>query len=193
MSRTHRFHPDELDESQQQVYRAILGGPRAGTGGVSLTDTEGHLQGPFNAMLLSPALGGALQELGSAIRYRSTLSARCRELAILAVAAHWRSDFEQRAHEFIGAAAGLTRTELDALRSNGPLVLADAEEAAVLSAIRTLVRTTNLTEPEYQDLVSVLGPAKIFELTTLVGYYSLLALQMRVFGVDTPTESPSEG
>jgi len=30
---------------------------------------------------------------------------------------------------------------------------------------------------------SGLGPAKLFEISTLVGYYSLLAVQMRIFGV----------
>ncbi len=38
-------------------------------------------------MLLAPAVGGALAALGEAIRYRSSLTARTREIAILAVAA----------------------------------------------------------------------------------------------------------
>lgn len=186
------MHPDELDEPQRQVYLAVLGGPRAATGGVPLADAEGRLEGPFNAMLLNPALGHPLQELGGAVRYRGTLSPRCRELAILAVAAHWRCGFEQHAHEIIGAAAGLTRAELEALRAEGPLALGDAQEAAVLSATRTLLRTADLSRSEYDSAVSALGPAKVFELTTLVGYYSLLALQMRVFGVGSPSE-PAEG
>ncbi|GGL15110.1 carboxymuconolactone decarboxylase family protein [Nocardia jinanensis] len=189
MSRIHRFRPDELDEPQRRVYRAVLGGPRTATGGVRLADAEGRLEGPFNAMLLSPALGDPLQELGSAIRYRGALSPRCRELAVLAVAAHWQCEFERRAHEIIGATAGLTPAELHALRTGSPPELSDPEEAAALSVVLTLLRTTDLNQSEYHTAVSILGPAKIFELTTLVGYYSLLALQMRVFGVAAPTDS----
>lgn len=190
MSRIHRFHPDELDDRQRQVYAAIVGGPRAATAALfPLTDDEGRLAGPFNAMLLSPALGEALQELGSAIRHQGALSPRSRELAILAVAAHWQCDFEQRAHEVIGAQAGLTRAELDALRTGSPLAPSGEEEAAVLTVTRTLVHTADLSQADYDAAASSLGPAKIFELTTLVGYYSLLALQMRAFGVHAPPES----
>jgi 4-carboxymuconolactone decarboxylase len=188
MSRVRQFHPDELTEPQRELYAAIAGGPRAAAGGGGVTDAEGRLVGPFNAMLLSPVLGGALQEVGSTLRYRGALSPRCRELAILVVAAHWRSRFEQDAHERIAAQVGFTRAELDALRAGGPLPLGDAQEAAVLAATRTLVRTDDLSQPDYDAAASTLGPAKVFELTTLVGYYSLLALQMRVFGVSRPPE-----
>lgn len=184
MSRVHRFHPDELDDPQRALYAAIAGGPRAEAAALfPLTDDEGRLLGPFNAMLLSPELGSALQELGSAVRYRGALSPRSRELAILVVAAHWRCQFELDAHTHIGAQAGLTGAELDALRVGGPLHLDDDEEATVLAASRTLVRTADLSQADYEAAVSSLGPAKIFELTTLIGYYSLLAMQMRVFGV----------
>ena len=185
MTRIHRFTPDELDEPQRRLHEAIAGGPRAtGPQLFSLTDEQGRLAGPFNAMLLAPTLGDALQRLGGAIRYRGALSDRCRELAILVVAAHRRCGFEQRAHERIGAHAGLTDAELAAVRSGAPLELADPQEAAVLAATRELVERADLDEAAYARAVAALGEAKLFELTTLVGYYSLLALQMRVFDVD---------
>lgn len=184
MSRIRRLQPDELDEPQRALYAAIAGGPRAAAASTfPLVDEEGRLRGPFNAMLLSPDLGLAVQELGSAIRYRGALSHRSRELAILVVAAHWQSRFELDAHSRIGAAAGLTLAELDAVTTGAPLDLADAEEAAVLAATHTLVRNHDLSDAAYEAATSVLGPEKLFELTTLVGYYALLALQLRVFDV----------
>ncbi|HEY9392307.1 MAG TPA: carboxymuconolactone decarboxylase family protein [Mycobacteriales bacterium] len=185
MSRIHHFTPDELDEPQRRLYEGIAGGPRAtGPQLFSLTDEQGSLAGPFNAMLLAPSLGDALQRLGGAIRYQGALSARCRELAILAVAAHRECGFELRAHERIGAHIGLSEAELAAVVSGAPLELADPEEAAVLATTRELVTRADLDEAAYARAVEALGEAKLFELTTLVGYYSLLALQMRVFGVD---------
>lgn len=127
MTRLPRLTPDELDLDQRPLYDAITGGPRAGGPQLfALTDTEGRLNGPFNAMLFAPGVGAALQELGSAIRYRTSLSGRIRELAILAVAAHWDSAFERYAHEPIGRAAGLTDAEIaavgagDGARAPGP-------------------------------------------------------------------------
>ncbi|OBY29447.1 carboxymuconolactone decarboxylase family protein [Mycolicibacter kumamotonensis] len=188
MSRIPSFGPDNLDESQSRLYAAIVGGRAGITTTVPLTDDEGVLTGPFNAMLLSPELGMALQELGTAIRYRSALRPRSRELAILAVAAHWQCQFELDAHTLIGAHVGLTGAELDALRSGGELQLHDDEEAATLTVARTLVRTADLDPSDYDAAASALGPAKLFEISTLVGYYSLLALQMRIFGVSRPPE-----
>lgn len=184
MGRLEPLRPDELNSAQRALYEAITGGPRAGgPSAVSPVDGEGRLVGPFNAMLLAPNLGDALQRLGGLIRYRGTLSDRCRELAILTVAAEQRCGFEQRAHEVLGARAGLTEAELAVLRAGAPLELADPEEAAVLTATRALARHGDLSDPDYTEAVATLGEATLFELTTLVGYYSLLALQMRVFGV----------
>ncbi len=134
-------------------------------------------------MLLNPPIGDALQGLGAAIRYGGRLSPRCREIAILAVAAHWRCGFEQRAHEPIAAQAGLSGAALAALREGEAVDLSDPEEAAVHNATRHLLRHHDLDDDSYRAAVNALGPDKLFELTTLVGYYSMLALQMSVFDV----------
>ena len=122
---------------------------------------------------------GGIGELGAAIRYRSVLSSRAREIAILVVAGHCDSAFEQRVHEEIGRGLGLTDDELMALRTGAPLDLPDPEEAAVLGVTRALVARADLDDAEYARL----GERVVFELTTLVGYYTTLALQLRVFRV----------
>lgn len=184
MSRIPRPTPAELDEDQRRLHASITGGSRsAGRRLFRLADDDGRLTGPFNAMLLNPAVGDPLQQLGAAIRYHGRLSDRSREIAILAVAAHWRSGFEQRAHEAVGAAAGLTDAELDALRTGAPLDFDDPEEAAVLATTRHLLVHRDLDDDAYRSACDTLGAEKLFELTTLVGYYSTLALQMRVFAV----------
>ena len=84
-----------LDDEQRALYDAIAGGRRAqGPQLFRLTDADGCLEGPFNAFLLQPRLGSALQALGSAVRYETGLDDRSREIAILVVAAYWRSEFE---------------------------------------------------------------------------------------------------
>jgi 4-carboxymuconolactone decarboxylase len=184
VSRIPRLAPDQLDDAQREVYAAIAGGPRAANSAFRLTDHNGGLEGPFNAMLLHPPLGDALQRLGSAIRYRGALSDRAREIAILMVAAHWDSGFEQYAHERVAVRIGLAEREITALQQGIKPDLTDPDEAAVATVTRHILDHHTLTDTEYTEAVAVLGPAKLFELTTLVGYYELLALQMRVFGVD---------
>ena len=123
--------PDELTDEQRAVQHAITSGPRAsGAPAFSLTDDEGRLHGPFNAMLLAPQVGLAMQELGGALRYRTSLTDREREIAILQVAVARRSEFEWYAHERVGVRAGLTDDELaDLLRGELPATFSAGRDA----------------------------------------------------------------
>lgn len=186
-SRLPHYSPADLDAAQQDLYDAIVGGPRAaGPRLFPLTDAEGRLHGPFNAMLAAPPVGQALQQLGAAIRYETSLSGRVLEMAILAVAAHWDSAFERYAHEPVGRAAGLTAAEIEALRSGGVPELADEPERAALGLVTAMLRDGDVDDMTYAGAVSVIGDRAAFELATLVGYYATLALQLRVFRVGLP-------
>ncbi len=184
MARLPKLPPGALDGDQKRLYEAITAGPRGG-GPFELVDSAGALEGPFNAMLLQPAVGSALQALGAAVRYHGGMPDRTRELAILVVASHWGSGFEQHAHEAAGRLAGLRDEDLAAIRAGGEPDLADPAERAAVRAVWALVRSGDLDDGQYSDALAHLGPAAVFELTTLVGYYATLALQLRVFRVGT--------
>jgi 4-carboxymuconolactone decarboxylase len=182
-----KLDPATLDADQRAVYDAITTGPRAqGPQLFRLTDEEGRLEGPFNAFLVQPRLGGALQALGSAVRYRSDLPDRAREIAILVVSRHWDSAFEWYAHEAVGRQAGLTDAELQAIE-DGRFDDLEPAEAIVARATAELAASGDLTDESYAVTVTALGVAGVFELTTLVGYYATLALQLRVFRVPAPS------
>jgi 4-carboxymuconolactone decarboxylase len=187
MARLPRLSPDLLDQDQKKLYDTITAGPRArARQPFPLVDEAGALEGPFNAMLLQPALGSALQALGAAVRYQGVLPGRTRELAILVVAAAWESEFERHAHEAAGRLLGLRDEDLAAIRAGHEPDLADAAERAAVRVAWTLARSGDLDDAQYSGAVARLGPAAIFELTTLVGYYATLALQLRVFRVGAP-------
>jgi 4-carboxymuconolactone decarboxylase len=183
MTRQHAFRPSELDPERLGLYRSITEGPRSqGPRLFELVSETGTLLGPFNEFLLSPDLGDALQQLGAAIRYRSGLSDRLREMAILVVAAARDSSFERSAHEAVGRSVGLTDEELAAIAEQSPIDLEDPVEAAGLRLTRALV-DGDVDDETWAACVPPLARENVFELTTLVGYYSILALQMRVFRV----------
>jgi 4-carboxymuconolactone decarboxylase len=179
--------PDQLDADQRALYDEIAGGPRsAGPQLFELVDRQGRLNGPFGIMLHSPAVGSALQAVGAAVRYRSVLTDRVRELAILAVAAHWSSDFELYAHVPLARHVGLTEAEIGGLVAGAEAPVDDPAERAVLEVVRALLRTSDLTEEQYAAGRDAIGEQGLVELTTLVGYYATLALQLRVFRVGAP-------
>lgn len=186
-ARITRQRPDDLDPQRRELYDAIASGPRSrGPQLFRLVDDQGALEGPFNAFLLQPRLGTALQAVGSAVRYQTELSDRAREVAILVVADHWQSDFEWYAHEAVGRHAGLTTEQLAAIRSGSYDVLPDVERI-VATTTRLLATTGDLDDAAYAVAVAALGEPGLFELLTLVGYYATLALQLRVFRVSAPS------
>jgi 4-carboxymuconolactone decarboxylase len=192
-ARIAKLAPGSLDGEQRRLYEAIAGGRRAqGPQLFRLADQEGHLEGPFNAFLLQPRLGQALQALGSSVRYDTGLDDRCREIAILAVAAHWRSDFEWYAHEAVARAAGLGEAELATVRDGSHTALA-GREAVVARTAALLAARGDLDDGEYHEAIEHVGAAGLFELLTLVGYYATLALQLRVFRVPAPEGTAPEG
>ncbi|QKJ20893.1 carboxymuconolactone decarboxylase family protein [Microbacterium hominis] len=176
--------PVELSAPQSELYEAITSGPRArGPQHFALTAPDGSLRGPFDAMLRSPAIGAALQGLGAAIRYRSTLTDRARETAILLVAAHEDSAFERDAHEAIARSLAFSDADLAALRA---LDMSGVPRDVSMIASTTLALLAgDLDDEEWDAAHAALGDQTLFELITLVGYYATLALHLRVFRVTT--------
>jgi 4-carboxymuconolactone decarboxylase len=168
-------------EEQRRLYEQIANGPCAAESAFPLVDDSGALTGPFDAMLLTPALGDALQALGSALRFSGRLAERAREIAIMLVAYHADSAFEIYAHEAVGRRSGLTDHDLEQLAAHEVPASADAVEAAVCQVARRLLTHQDLDDQTYETVRELLGDEGIFELCTLVGYYSMLAVQLKVF------------
>ncbi|NKJ94744.1 carboxymuconolactone decarboxylase family protein [Rhizobium leguminosarum bv. viciae] len=187
--RLERLTPDRLTDEQLSLYDTIAGGPRAQGKHFPLVDAAGGLTGPFGIMLHVPALGLPLQELGAAIRYRTGLSDRIREIAILCVAAGTDSAFERYAHERVGRAAGLRDAELRDLVAKRFVSADPVESAAYVLCQRLLASQLPMSEEDYGALRGILGEAAIFELVTLVGYYRTLAQLLHVFDVGVPEDS----
>jgi 4-carboxymuconolactone decarboxylase len=179
--------PAELTDDQRALHDRITSGPRAaGPQHFPLVDPSGALTGPFGVMVHEPALGAPLLELGSAVRYRTGLSDRVREVAILAVAAATGCAFEQYAHARVGRAAGLDDDELAAL-DEGRFSSSDpVEDAAYAFCQRLLDGRSRLTDSEYDALSTTLDTTTITELVVLVGYYRTLAQLLDMYDVGVP-------
>jgi len=180
---------DEMTDEQRDLYREILGGPRGqGPRAVPLASGAGGLAGPFNAMLYAPPVGHALQGLGVAIRFHTELAPRIRELAILVVAQAWDSAYERASHEPIGRDAGLTGEEIEALRTGADPGFTEKDEQVAYAVVRALTSPdADLDDEQYDTAIDVLGQQALVELSSLVGYYATLALQLRIFRVPAPS------
>jgi 4-carboxymuconolactone decarboxylase len=174
----------ELDDEQRDLLARLCAGPRAGFLAGYVPPSGGWpLPGPFGPMLLSPAVGGALQELGAALRYRSRLPDPVRELAIVATAGACGSAYELDHHLPLARAAGLPSEVLDEVAGGGT-DLADPVLGAVATLVRSLVRTGRPDADALGAVEDAVGAEAGFELVVLVGYYRTLAAVLAVYAID---------
>jgi len=191
MSRLEGLRPEDLSDEQRGLYESIAGGDRARDASFRLTEADGSLVGPFNTLLLSPAVGDAVQAVGAAIRFGCGLSPLVREVAILAVAAHRRSAFEWWAHEPIARRAGLTDAQLAALKAGETPDFEDSVATAAYALSQALIAGPRPGDTAFAAARKALGLDGVMELVTLVGYYTLLAQLMETFDVGVPSGEPS--
>jgi 4-carboxymuconolactone decarboxylase len=73
--------------------------------------------------------------------------------------------------------------EIQALRAGTDPGFADEQERVAYQVVRSLVGPADLDDHAYDLAVRALGERALVELSTLVGYYATLALQLRIFRV----------
>ena len=186
------YDPQTLDGEARELYDRIAGGPRAqGRQAFPLTDEAGRLNGPFNAMLVNPQVGTRVQELGSAIRYRTALTDRVREIAILEVAVVRKSAFEWYAHERVGRLAGLTDDELGALLRGAEAPTFDASERLARAVVKALIATRDIDDDLFAQAHAALGEVALADLIALAGYYDLLSLSLAAWRTPLPAGAES--
>ena len=154
--------------------------------GVTMVDSEGRMEGPFNAWLSHPGLGWAVQETSRRLRFEGVLSPRIREISILIVAASQRSDYEWGAHATIARTLGITDGEIDAIAAQSPVAFDDPAENATAALVLSLVTSGDADDPTYERAQQALGDEGVIEVSTTVGVYQLLAQQLRLFRVPAP-------
>ncbi|HEX9464314.1 MAG TPA: carboxymuconolactone decarboxylase family protein [Alphaproteobacteria bacterium] len=157
--------PENLNAEQRRVYDAIASGPRAG------------VRGPFLALLHQPALADKWQQLGEVLRYRTSLTPRLSELAILVTARHMDCQYEWVAHEKHATAGGLSTDVIAAIKAGRRPKLAADEQAVYDYAIELHER--HVVSPETYDRArTAFGPVGVVELTALLGYYTMVAMTL---------------
>ncbi len=173
MSRLPTPRREALEPAVQAVWDRIASGARGGVGG------------PFTSLIFSPELCSRAEQLGVFIRYECSVPMRLRELAILCVGQHWKADYEWFAHAPIAAKQGIPAEVIAAIGSGAATVPFDAEaDAVVVNFVRSLLRTGQVPDAEYAAAQALLGDKGTVELTGLVGYYSLLAMQLNTFQIE---------
>lgn len=184
--------PSALAGNAADLYARYATGERARPGvDFTLIDGAGQLMGPPAAWMLNPELGLGLERLGYGIRFELSLPARSREIVILMVAAVEDSPFERYAHHQAARRAGLTETEV-ALLDAGEFTGRDDDETILVRVAESILAHRDLPDDLWVSAVRALGRQGVFEVVTLIGWYRMMALHLRVFRIEPPTSAAQE-
>ncbi len=176
MSRLPAFDPASLDPDQRAVYDRMVSG------------TRGGVAGPFLPLLTSAELCGRVEQLGLFLRFQCGVPMRLRELAICVVGTHWKAAFEVFVHAPIARKQGVPDAVVAAVTQGAPLPAeTDAADRTVVEYAREVLRSGTAGDATYAAAQALLGDKGLVELTALLGYYGLLALQLNVFQVLPPS------
>lgn len=166
--------PETLTPAQRTVYDKVVSGPR------------GALRGPLRAALYNPELADRWQALGELLRYRTSLTPRQSELAILVTGRHCRAPFEWHVHRGEAEKAGIEADIIEAILAQETPDLKDPADAAIHDYARELNAFDAVSTPIYERAMQALGALGVVELTALVGYYTLVAMTLNAHHIPLP-------
>jgi 4-carboxymuconolactone decarboxylase len=157
----------------------------SGAGGVG--------SGPMSVLKYSPEMARRALPLFQYVRNESILPQRVRELAMLTTARANDCPYIWHAHATLGRQAGLPDALVDALRDRMPLPPMTEEEAVVIRLGMEFFQTHRISQETFDVALQQFGPQGLVELTTLMGFYAMLAFNANAVDLGLPknlTEPP---
>ena len=166
--------PDSMDSTQKEVYDKIVSGPR------------GKIQGPLRAAIYNAELADKWQALGALLRYKTSLTPRHSELAILITGRACQSPFEWFAHRIEGIKAGIEEDILEALLNKVEPRNLSTEDQLIWQFSVELNEHNSVSDETYAKVVSQFGAKTVVELTALIGYYTMVAMTLNCHEIPLP-------
>ena len=175
MNRILDIPPDQLTPEQTTVFERLAAG-------------RGRILGPYKIWIHSPTVASGMEHIGTFLNKKGSLSPREVEIGILVIAQHWDADYVRQAHIRLGKEVGLTQEQIDAILAGRDPKLTDPHEKAVHTFATALAAGAKMSDEAFAEVEKVLGRAGVAEVLVLLGYYTSVALGMKVHQVPIPQQ-----
>jgi 4-carboxymuconolactone decarboxylase len=164
---------DKLTAEQKSVFDALVKG-------------RGRLLTPYKIWIHSPKTADAMERLGTFLNKAGSLSEREVELGIVLIAHHWKGEYVFAAHVKRCLELGVTYGVIDAIRSDQVPDLATPRERAIYDLSKMAAEPGAGPDATFERAVAVLGRNGVAEVLALLGYYSAVAIAMKLHQVPIP-------
>jgi 4-carboxymuconolactone decarboxylase len=168
---------EQMTEPQRALREAIFAGPRG---------KRPRLNGPFAIWLHAPQMGILAQALGAHCRFKTALSPRLSEFAILTTGQFWRAQYEWYMHAPMAERAGVKPETIRDIKAGRAPRRAPKDERAMYEYIRELYRTRRVSDRTYARVRKFLTDDAMVEFVGILGYYALISMTLNVFRVQVP-------
>lgn len=157
---------------------------------VEPTRNNGEVMNVFATLARHPKLLKRWRPLFSHVLFKSSLSPRDRELAILRTAVKCRADYEWGQHVPIGLEAGLSEEEIADIAAGPAAAGWSAHESALLTAVDELLDDSFISDATWQALSAGYDETRFTDLIFCVGQYKLVAMALNSYGVQFDERLP---
>jgi 4-carboxymuconolactone decarboxylase len=164
---------NELTPEQAKVFKDLVAG-------------RGRLLTPYRIWIHSPKLAAALETLGTFLNKKSSLSEREVELVICIAANHWKGEYVWTVHVRTCVNLGIPQSVFDAIRAGQDPVLDNERERAVYDLTTIAMALDAGPDEVFARAERLLGRNGIAEVLALLGYYSSVAMGVKLHRVPVP-------
>jgi 4-carboxymuconolactone decarboxylase len=161
---------NELTPEQAKVFKDLVAG-------------RGRLLAPYRIWIHSPKLAAALETTGTFLKKKSSLSEREVELTICIIANHWKGEYVWTVHTRMCVELGIPQSVFDAIRAGQDPVLEDERERAVYDLAKSAMEPGAGPDEVFARGERLLGRNGIAEVLALLGYYSSVAMAVKLHRV----------
>ena len=151
---------------------------------------RGKLIKIYQLLLHNPALAQTWFDHNGAVRWKTELSGRLREIVIIRIAHLNQVDYVLAQHvPGLAVAEGLSLPECDALADWRATALFDASERAALAYAEAMTLGTSVPDAVFADVRRHFSDRQIVELSVLIGTYIMHNRVMKALAIDLEPEA----
>lgn len=154
----------------------------------AVLEVFGALRGPHSILLHSPPLDEHALKMGNYFRYNSSLKSPDKELAIITAAREKDCLYVWAAQVGAGRRGGLREEAIAVVKERRDPSGLEPHEAAIVTYVRQLFRQNRVDQDVFDALKERYGIPWLIEMTTVVGYYAMLAGVVNAFEVPAPPD-----
>ena len=149
---------------------------------------RGSLLNLYRMLLNSPPIAEGWLEIANAVRYRSSLDGRARELAICRVGQLNGARYEWEHHVPIARREGISDAQIEALAEWSSSDLFDGRDRAVLAYADAMTRAVAVPDDVFEAVRAHFDRRELLELTTTIAAYNMVSRVLVALGVDLDEE-----